>query len=94
MDNEKSSKKMQKNIKLSKNKKTIADPQSRWLKTEFKKYFMNNIRFKNFKNITIFNQKYITNKFENFISEKIPETSFQFFQILSSYRFLENFKNK
>lgn len=86
-------KKMQKNIKLSKNKKTIADPQSKWLKTELKEYFMDNIKSKNFKNIGIFDQNYISNKFENFVNEKIPDTSFQFFQILTSYRFLENFKN-
>ena len=65
-----------KNIKLSKNKNTIAHPQPKWLKTKLKEYFMDNIRSKNFKDIGIFDQNYILNKFENFVNEKIPDTRF------------------
>lgn len=85
-------KKIEKNIKFTKNKKTIADPQSNWLKNELKEYFIDNIRSTNFRNIGIFNHKYISDKFEKFINDKQPDTSFQFFQVLSSYRFIENFK--
>lgn len=86
-------KKMKKNLNFSKNKRTIADPQSNWLKTDLKEYFMDNIKSKNFKNIEIFDQKYVSDKFEKFIKDEHTESSFQFFQILSSYRFIENFKN-
>ena len=85
---------MQKNIIFSKNKRTIADPQTAWLKTELKEYFMDNIRSTNFKNIGIFDQKYISKEFQKFINYKQSVSSFQFFQVLSSYRFIENFKNK
>jgi asparagine synthase (glutamine-hydrolysing) len=85
-------KKIEKNIKFTKNKKTIADPQSNWLKNELKEYFIDNIRSTNFRNIGIFNQNYISDKFEKFINDKQSDTSFQFFQVLSSYRFIENFK--
>ncbi len=79
-------------IKLAKNKKIIADPQTFWFKTDLKDFFLDNIKSRYFKNLGIFNQKYISNKFETFVKNKNTETSFQFLQILSAYRFIKVFK--
>jgi asparagine synthase (glutamine-hydrolysing) len=85
--------KISKNLKFQKNKKSIADPQSQWLKTDLKDYFLDNIGSRDFKNLGIFNQKYIIKKFNEFIKNKSSESSFQYFQILSTYRFIKTFKN-
>ena len=86
-------KKISKNLKFQKNKKSIADPQSQWLKTDLKDYFLDNIGSRDFKNLGIFNQKYIIKKFNEFIKNKSSDSSFQYFQILSTYRFIKTFKN-
>ena len=86
-------KKRNKSLKFKKNKKSIADPQSHWLKTELKDYFMDNIGSRDFYNLGIFNQKYLINKFENFVKKKNSDSSFQFFQILSTYKFIKTFQS-
>ena len=86
-------KRISKNLKFQKNKKSIADPQSQWLKTDLKDYFLDNIGSGDFKNLGIFNQKYIIKKFNEFIKNKSSDSSFQYFQILSTYRFIKTFKN-
>ena len=86
-------KKRSKILKLKKNKKSIADPQTNWLKTDLKDYFMDNIGSGDFQNLGIFNQKYLINKFRTFIKEKNSESSFQFFQILSTYKFIKTFRS-
>ena len=86
-------KKIRKNLKFEKNKKSIADPQSQWLKTELRDYFLDNIGSRDFKNLGIFNQKYVLKKFNEFRKNKNSESSFQYFQILSTYGFIKAFKN-
>ena len=86
-------KKIRKNLKFEKNKKSIADPQSQWLKTDLKDYFLDNIGSNDFKNLNIFNHKYIIKKFNEFRKNSNSESSFQYFQILSTYRFIKAFKN-
>ena len=85
-------KKVTNKIKFEKHKKSIADPQTKWFKTHLKDFFNDNINSLNFKNLGIFNEKYITDKFNKFVEEENNATSFQFLQILSSYRFIEQFK--
>ncbi len=81
-------------LKFKKNKKSIADPQSHWLRTELKDYFMDNIGSRDFHNLGIFNQKHLINKFETFVKKKNSESSFQFFQILSTYKFIKTFQSQ
>ena len=56
-----------------------------------REYLLDNLSSRNFKNLNIYNQKYILKKIENYFKDKSPETSFQYMQILSSFRFIENF---
>jgi len=86
-------KKRNKFLKFKKNKKSIADPQTNWLKTDLKDYFMDNIGSKDFHNLGIFNQKYLINKFESFVKNKNSESSFQYFQVLSTYKFIKTFQS-
>ena len=92
MDNERGFKKIKVNIKFPINKMNIADPQRQWLKNELKEFFLDNINSLDFKNSGLFNPKYINKKFSNFLKNESNETSFQFFQILSSYKFVSLFK--
>ena len=85
-------KKIKVNIKFPINKMNIADPQRQWLKNELKEFFLDNINSLDFKNSGLFNPKYINKKFSNFLKNESNETSFQFFQILSSYKFVSLFK--
>ena len=84
-------KKYQEKIKFSKSKKFIVDPQKKWLQNDMREYLLDNLSSRNFKNLNIYNQKYILKKIENYFKDKSPETSFQYMQILSSFRFIENF---
>ncbi len=85
-------KKITQKIKFKKNKKTIADPQTKWFKTHLKDFFSDNINSLSFRNLGIFNEKYIIEKFNKFVKEENNATSFQFLQIISSYRFIKQFK--
>ena len=78
-------------IKFSKNKKHIVDPQTLWLKNDLKEFFMDTINSNSFKNLYYFNEKKIKFHYEQFIKGEIP-TSFNLFQIISSYFFLKTFK--
>ena len=80
MDNEAGIKKNNQKIKIEKNKKSVVDPQTKWLKTHLKEYFFDNISSSSFKNLSIFNQKYILKKYRQFSKSNKFETSFQFFK--------------
>ena len=69
---------------LYQNKRTIADPQSYWLKTILKDLFYDLINSKNFNYHGFLNKKNVINYYENFL--KFPEhfNSFLIFQILIS----------
>ena len=85
-------KKYQQKIIFSKSKKFIVDPQKKWLQNEMKEYLIDNLSSEEFKNLNIFNQKYILEKIDKYFKDKSPETSFQYMQILSAFRFIQNFK--
>ncbi len=85
-------KKITRKLSFDKDKKSIVDPQTLWFKKNLRNYFIDNITSSNFKNMGIFDHKYILNKYNRFIKGEKLDSSFQFFQILSSFRFLEIFK--
>ena len=85
-------KKYQPKINFSKNKKFIVDPQKKWLQNEMKEFIIDNISSKNFSELNIFNQKYILKKFDDYTKDKTPATSFNFMQVLSAFRFIQNYK--
>lgn len=86
-------KKIYKNLKFTKNKKHIVDPQTLWLKTDLKDFFLDILKSTSFKNLDYFNSKKIVLHYEDFLKGKVP-TSFNLFQILSTYFFLKGFKNE
>lgn len=85
-------KKYQPKINFSKNKKFIVDPQKKWLQNDMKEFIIDNISSKNFSELNIFNQKYILKKFDDYTKDKTPATSFNFMQVLSAFRFIQNYK--
>ena len=85
-------KKYQKKIQFPKSKKFIVDPQKKWLQNDLKDYLFDNLSSKEFKYLNIFNQNYILNKIDKYFKDRSPETSFQYIQILSTFRFIQNFK--
>lgn len=78
---------------FTKNKKIITDPQISWLKTKLKDYFLDNISSRNFKENDIYDYKNILNEYNNFVKYG-KRTSFDLFQILTSFRFEQTFKKK
>ena len=64
------------------NKRTIADPQSIWLKTILKDLFIDTINSREFNQHGIFNKIEIKKYFENFIKQKNHFNSFLVLQIL------------
>ena len=82
---------LSKNLKYSKNKKHIVDPQTEWLKRDLKEFFMDTLNSNSFKNLYYFNNKKIKSHYEKFIKGEIS-TSFNLFQIISTYFFIKTFK--
>tara|TARA_B100001057_G_scaffold234218_1_gene234549 strand:+ start:30999 stop:32810 length:1812 start_codon:yes stop_codon:yes gene_type:complete len=76
---------------FSKNKKSIVDPQTNWLKYQLKEYVYDNLNSSTLKNCEYFNQKNILHYYENFLKNKI-NTSFLIFNILTTIKFIEAFK--
>lgn len=74
-------------------KRSIADPQKLWLKTSLKEFFIDNISSSDFKKLKYFDQRNIKKEFLNFCKNENYPTTFNFFQILSFYRFHQKFKN-
>ena len=88
MDNEAGIKKTTKKIKIEKNKKSVVDPQTKWLKTHLKEYFFDNISSSSFKNLSIFNQKYILKNIgnsQNQINLRLAFNFFKFYHCIGSY---------
>ena len=77
-------------ISQNKFKNTIVDPQREWFKTHLKDFIFDNINSSDFKNMGLFNQKYILQSFDKFLKNEI-NTSFHFMQIVSFYRFYKIF---
>ena len=69
---------------LYQNKRTIADPQSYWLKKILKDLFYDLINSKNFNHHGFLNKKNVINYYENFLKFPKHFNSFLIFQILIS----------
>jgi len=65
------------------NKRTIADPQSLWLKTVFKDFYFDTIKSVNFNSSGLLNSAEVIRSYENFIKSDTHENSFLLFQILN-----------
>ena len=68
---------------FNKNKRSIADPQSYWLKNQFKEYVFDTFNSKIAKESEIINYKKLNNYYESFIKEKKVSNSFFLFQCLN-----------
>jgi len=73
-------------------KKSIVDPQKLWLKTHLKDYLMDNINSKNIFEIGMFEPKEVKKYCEAFLRGKV-DSSYLIFTLLTSLRFIDNFKN-
>ena len=66
------------------NKRTIADPQSYWLKTNLKKLVLELINSEEIKKSGLFNYKEIQNFYKRFIESKKHVNSFFLFQVINT----------
>ena len=82
---------MKKKIMFKKTKKTLADPQTNWLKNSLKDFANDTFHSNFFKDIELFNQKEIIKNFNKFCKSKNNENSFQYFQMLTYSYFQKNF---
>lgn len=80
------------NKKFEFSKRSIADPQTIWMKSHLKDFFLDNINSIEFKNLDYFNQKKIIDEFKIFCKNSNYPTSFPFFQILSFFIFFKVYK--
>ena len=76
---------------FTKNKKSIVDPQTKWLKTSLKEFLMDNINTTNLQKIEFLDPKQVRHYCSQFMKGKI-QNSFLIFTILSTLRFIDNFK--
>lgn len=76
---------------FTKQKNTIVDPQSAWLKKELLEFTLDNFNSAELRNSSIFNQKEVLIHYNNFLKGKI-KTSFQIFNILTTINFFKAFK--
>ena len=76
-----------------KKKKTITDPQSLWLRGPLKEFYYDNILSSDFKNCALFNQKNVIQNYDFFLKNK-KTSSFDFFQILTTFIFTKFFSSK
>ena len=76
------------------NKRTIADPQSEWLKTHLKTLFYETVNSKNFNDHGFFNKKNIINYYERFTKSSKHFNTFLLFQILVSELWSQNILSK
>ena len=76
-----------------KNKRTIADPQSQWLKTVFKKYIMDILNSKFAKEDEIINSDYLLKNFEELFKSTEHFNSF-FISMLELFDLGKNIFNK
>ena len=80
------------NIKFTRTKNTITDPQSKWLRKELKSFALDIFNSTNFKKLDYFNYKNCIKSFEDFCKNK-EQSSFHLFQILSFAIFKNTFEN-
>ena len=73
-------------------KKSIVDPQTRWLGNELYEFVYDNLNSVSFSNLPYFNKKKIIEVISKLKNNKL-DTSYNIFQILSFFIFYKNFKN-
>ena len=83
---------IKKKIIFKKTKKTLADPQTAWLKNELRDFANDTFHSSFFKDIEIFNQKKVIKNFNTFCTSNKNENSFQYFQMLTFSYFIKNFQ--
>tara|TARA_Y100000590_G_scaffold28826_2_gene32268 strand:- start:6593 stop:8434 length:1842 start_codon:yes stop_codon:yes gene_type:complete len=76
---------------FDKQKKTITDPQSQWLRTSLKDFIFDTFSSQDFRNVGIFNQNNVKKNFEFFLKNP-QQTSFDIFQIFTTFKFYHLFK--
>ena len=76
-----------------KEKKSITDPQSIWLKSFLKEFILDNINSNDFKEYEVLNYRKFIQSYNNF-SEKENASSFHLFMNFTSFIFYKNFKEK
>ena len=76
------------------NKRTIADPQSLWLKTIFKDFYFDTINSTKFNSSGILNSTEVKRNYEKFIKSDTHNNSFLLFQILNYESWFQNVCNK
>ncbi len=76
------------------NKRTIADPQSHWLKTTLKDLVMDILHSTEMKNSEIFNQKEILNFYNKFLETKEHVNSFFLFQVINTMLWKKDILNR
>ena len=79
---------------LYQNKRTIADPQSHWLKTTLKDLVMDILHSTEMKNSEIFNQKEILNFYNKFLETKEHVNSFFLFQVINTMLWKKDILNR
>ena len=72
------------------NKRTIADPQSFWLKNALKKLILELLNSNDMKNSELFNQKEIIKFYEKFIKSVEHVNSFFLFQVVNTLLWQKN----
>ena len=72
------------------NKRTIADPQSFWLRSTLKKLVLELLNSQDMKNSELFNQKEIMIFYEKFIKAQKHVNSFFLFQIINTLLWKKN----
>ena len=78
---------------FSKKKVIITDPQITWLKTNMRDYIMDNLNSKKFIENEMFDYKNIIKEYDSFLKYG-KRTSFDLFQIITSFRFQEIYKSR
>tara|TARA_B100001175_G_C19493472_1_gene633925 strand:+ start:332 stop:2188 length:1857 start_codon:yes stop_codon:yes gene_type:complete len=78
---------------FSKKKVIITDPQITWLKTNMRDYIMDNFNSKKFRENEMYDYKNIIKEYNSFLKYG-KRTSFDLFQIITSFRFQEVYKSK
>ena len=80
-----------------KNKKSLADPQTDWMRTYFRDYTLDILNSNSTKNDSIVDHKILSSKFNSFFKRKEVENSFYLFQCLCylawKHKILKNQKN-
>ena len=77
---------------FTKKKKSVVDPQREWLRYELREFIEDEINSKNFKNNPYIDHKNFKKSYSRYLKDP-SATSFNLFQIFSSYKFMENFKS-